>query len=145
MKNMNYNISIQVGASPSEVFRHITDVPKWWGGEDFAGSSTQINDEFTIIHADTHYSKHRVIELIPDKRLVWLVTESKLSWLQNQQEWTNTKMIFEINPNDKNTEVLFTHEGLVPEKECYERCTQGWHMVISERLFNCINTNNNAL
>ena len=47
-------------------------------------------------------------------------------------------MIFEITPNGDKTVLHFTHEGLVPEKECYAMCQQGWNMVIKDRLLNFI-------
>jgi hypothetical protein len=47
-------------------------------------------------------------------------------------------MIFDITVKENKTLIHFTHEGLVPEKECYDRCQQGWNMVIKERLFNFI-------
>jgi uncharacterized protein YndB with AHSA1/START domain len=140
----NFTATIELEKSSRDVFKAITtDVSKWWGGKDFKGSSTKLNDEFTIIHEDIHYSKQKLIEVIPNKKIVWLVTESKLNWLEKDKyEWTNTKMIFQIIPNGGITSVKFIHEGLVPEKECYSRCEQGWNMVIKERLFNCVIKNN---
>jgi hypothetical protein len=136
MKNKNYMATIEVASSPQDVFNHINDVTKWWS-KDFEGSSTKLNDEFVICHPDRHYSKQKLIEVIPDKKVVWLVTESKLNWLEkNKYEWTNTKMIFEITTKGDKTLLHFTHEGLVPEKECYAMCEQGWNMVIKERLYN---------
>ena len=139
MKNQDYTIAIEVAQSADVVFSHINDVSKWWS-KDFEGSSAKTNDEFIICHPGAHYSKQKLIEVVPGKKVVWLVTESKLDWLENdKQEWTNTKMIFEITANGDKTVIDFTHEGLVPERECYERCRQGWNMVIKDRLFNYIN------
>ena len=56
-------------------------------------------------------------------------------------EWTNTKMIFEISTKEDKTILHFTHEGLVPNNECYTMCTQGWNMIIKERLFGFITEN----
>jgi hypothetical protein len=47
-------------------------------------------------------------------------------------------MIFELTAKGDKTVLHFTHEGLVPEKECYARCEQGWTMVIRDRLFQFI-------
>lgn len=137
MENNNVTVTIEVGRSPKEVFNCLKEVPKWWS-TDFEGSSSRLNDEFIIHHPGSHYSKQRLIEVTPDKKIVWLVTEGTLHWLQDQHEWTNTKMIFEISPQSNNTLLRFTHEGLVPEKECYARCREGWTMIITERLFNYI-------
>jgi Activator of Hsp90 ATPase homolog 1-like protein len=138
MKSQNYAVAIEVAKSPNDVFHHVQDVSKWWS-KDFEGSSTKLNDEFVICHPDRHYSKQKLIEVIPDKKVVWVVIDSKLNWIEKDKyEWTNTKMVFEITTKGDKTVLDFTLEGLVPENECYPMCDQGWNMVIKERLFNFI-------
>jgi hypothetical protein len=141
LNNHSFTTTIEVPQSPAEVFNAIRDVPKWWS-KDFEGNSIHLHDEFVICHPGQHYSKQQLIELIPGKKIVWLVTASTMDWLENDKhEWTNTKMIFEIIPNGNMTQLHFTHEGLVPAKACYARCKEGWNMVIRERLFNFITGN----
>ena len=36
------------------------------------------------------------------------------------------KIGFEISENNGKTTVKFTHDGLVPEEECYNVCTDAW-------------------
>jgi len=135
MTSKDFTVTITVAGSTQDVFKQIGEVSSWWT-TDFEGSSVNLNDEFVISHGDPHYSKHKLVEIIPDKRMVWLITDSRLSWLErNKHEWTGTKMIFELTPDGDKTVVRYTHEGLVPGMECYERCSQGWEMVIKERLF----------
>jgi hypothetical protein len=134
----SFTATIEVAKSQQEVFNCIKEVPKWWS-KDFEGSSINLNDEFIIHHPERHYSRQKLVEVIPGKKIVWLVTESKLNWLQkDRSEWTNTKMIFEISIDNGKTILRFTHEGLVPEKECYEMCSKGWSTVIKDWLFNYI-------
>ena len=141
MKNNNFNATIEVEQSPAVVFQAIKEVTKWWNKEDFEGHSAKLNDEFIISHPKQHYSKQRIIEFEPNAKIVWLVTNSDLFWLKNdKEEWTNTKMIFEIIPHGNKTELKFTHEGLTPSKECYELCEQGWNMIIKDWLFHFITT-----
>jgi hypothetical protein len=138
MENNNYTAAIEVAQSAREVFNAINDVTKWWS-KDFEGSSSIMNDEFIINHPNQHYSKQKLVEFIPDNKIVWLVTESKLNWIKgNEEEWTNTKMIFEISNKGDKTILHFTHEGLVPEKECYAMCEEGWTMIIKDWLFHFI-------
>jgi uncharacterized protein YndB with AHSA1/START domain len=143
MEANNCTVTMEVSASPEVVFRSIThDVAKWWGGKDLEGNSTDLNDEFIINHPGAHYSKQELVELVPNKKIVWLVTESTMSWLKNDQhEWANTRMIFEISTKGDTTVLHFTHEGLVPDKECYDLCQQGWNTVIKDYLFNWITYN----
>ncbi|MGZ3979286.1 MAG: SRPBCC domain-containing protein, partial [Flavisolibacter sp.] len=92
----SFATTIEVASPATDVFNAINDVTKWWS-KDFEGSSSKLNDEFIINHPGLHYSKQKLVELIPGRRVVWLVTDSNLSWLKNnKEEWTGTKMIFEI-------------------------------------------------
>jgi hypothetical protein len=80
---MNYAVTIAVSPSPQEAFNRITqDVAKWWGGQDLTGSTQKLNDEFIINHPGAHYSKQRLVEVIPNGKVVWLVTDSALYWLK---------------------------------------------------------------
>src|SRR6476620_3834240 len=138
MTNMNYTATIAVEKSPQVVFDCLKEVPKWWS-KDFEGNSAKLNDEFIINHPNQHYSKQKLVEVIPGKKVVWLVTESKLNWLKNnKEEWTNTKMIFEISTNVDKTVLHFTHEGLTPGKECYAMCEKGWNIIIKDWLLHLI-------
>jgi hypothetical protein len=47
-------------------------------------------------------------------------------------------MIFEISSTGNKTILHFTHYGLIPVKECYAKCEQGWTMVIKDWLFHYI-------
>jgi uncharacterized protein YciI/uncharacterized protein YndB with AHSA1/START domain len=135
----SYHVTIEIPKSPEEVFRGITqEVPKWWGGRDYTGSSIHLNDEFIINHPGAHYSKQKLTEFVQNEKIVWEVEESKLDWLKVQDEWTNTRMIFETAPTGYSTILHFTHEGLVPEKESYAMCSEGWNLVIKEWLFDFI-------
>lgn len=136
----SFAATIEVTKSPNDVFNCICNVTKWWS-TDFEGNSTKLNDEFIINHPNQHYSKQKLVEVIPGKKVVWLVTESKLDWLKhNKEEWTNTKMIFEINTKGDKTILHFTHEGLTPEKECYAMCEKGWSLIVKNWLYHFITT-----
>jgi hypothetical protein len=141
----SYSTSLEIAASPQDVFNSINDVSKWWVRQvvststEFEGKSSNLDDEFILRHGDVHYSKHKLIEIIPDKKVVWLVTDSKLTWIkENKEEWTGTKMIFEIVPDGEKTTLVFAHDGLVPQLECYEHCVHFWERVIKDWLFNFI-------
>lgn len=138
MNTKSYTATIEVAQQAEDVFNAINNVTSWWS-KDFEGSSSKLNDEFIINHPNQHYSKQKLVEVIPNKKIVWLVTESKLSWLKNNKaEWTNTKMIFEIRFNGDKTILHFTHEGLMPEQECYAMCEKGWDIVIKDWLCHLI-------
>ncbi len=126
----NYTYTFTSSKTQDEVFRTLLNVELWWMGlfnETIIGTSNKVNDEFSFdAGAGAHFSRQKLIELVPNKKLVWLVTESKLSFLSKVDEWTNTKISFEISLIDGKTKVGFTHIGLVPEIECCNACSSGW-------------------
>jgi hypothetical protein len=81
VNDQSYSATIEVASSPGDVFTKITDISKWWT-KDIEGQTTRLNDEFIIRHGDDHYSKQRLIEVIPDTKLVWLVTDCQLNWVK---------------------------------------------------------------
>ena len=133
MKKQDYSVSITVNATAQEAFKSINSVSKWWT-ENLEGSSQKLNDEFTVRFGDVHVSTQKLVEVIPDKKVAWLVTDSKLNFIKDKQEWTNTKISFEISIQNDKTKIHFTHIGLVPEVECYKDCTGGWTQYIKGSL-----------
>src|SRR3954470_13686891 len=122
MKDYNFHTSITIDAKPREAFESINSVSKWWT-ENIEGSSQNFGDEFTVRFGDVHMSKQKLVEIIPDKKVVWLVTDSRLSFIKDKQEWKDTKISFEIVAQDGKTQVHFAHLGLVPEYECFDACS----------------------
>lgn len=126
MKNTNdFNSSITAKISASEAIKKISKVPEWWGIT-FSGSSEKQNDKFIIKMGGDSFYNMTVAELIPDKRVVWLVTDCYMPWFSDKKEWTNTKLIFDLAEKNGETTVRFIHEGLTPEVECYQACNKGW-------------------
>jgi hypothetical protein len=139
MKEQDYHTTITVDASALQAFNSINNVSKWWT-ENLEGSSRKLNDEFTVRFGDVHISKQKLIEIIPDKKIVWLVTDSKLSFVKDQHEWTGSKIVFEIFEKDGKTQIRFSHLGLIPKIECFNACSNAWSQYIQESLLSLINT-----
>jgi len=139
MKKHDFTTTIVVDQTPNQVFNAINNPRAWWSGE-FTGNTEKLNDEFTYRYKDFHISKQRIIEMIPDKRVVWLVTESQLNFVEDKSEWNGTKISFEISPQGDKTQLRFTHLGLVPEVECFDSCSNAWSELIQQGLFSLITT-----
>lgn len=135
-KNVSYSTSIEVPFSPAVVFKHLNNVTKWWP-EEFDGESTQLGDEFVLKTGDVHYSKQKIVEFVPDKKVVWLTTESLRK--TDNYEWTGAKMIFELTPHGDKTKFDYTYDGPVFENE-YDRLAELCDMVV-KGLDNFINSN----
>jgi len=125
----NLSISFTVTESPQQVFDSIINVRGWWSNA-LEGESRQQGDEFIYRHGDIHYSKHRVTESIPGKKMVWLTTGSSINFVDDKTEWNNTTIVFEITEQNNKTTVQFTHIGLTPVLACYDACSRGWNYYI---------------
>lgn len=139
MESKDFTTSITVDATAREAFNSINQVSAWWT-ENLVGSSHQLNDEFTVQFGDVHVSTQKLVECIPDKRVVWLVTSSRLNFISNKEEWTGTKISFEIETEGDLCIIRFTHHGLVPAIECFGACSNAWKPYIQESLYSLITT-----
>jgi hypothetical protein len=130
MKNQNFQYGFTTSRKIGDVFTQLMDPKNWWiglFGETIEGESNHINDEFSFRAGDgVHYSNQKLIELVPNKKIVWLVTESRLSFLKNTNEWAGTKIGFELEKESDKTKITFTHAGLIPQIECYGSCSSAW-------------------
>ena len=139
MKNQDLAISLFVDKSPAEVYAAINNVRGWWADK-LKVPTDHVGNEWEYRYKDIHYSNQRTSELVANKKVVWDVTDSTLSFTKDKAEWTGTQMVFDISPKGKKTEVKFTHKGLVPKCECFEACEHGWDYYINTSLKNLIET-----
>jgi len=143
MTTQNFTLTLVTDQSPQKVFQAVKNVRNWWSGfysEEIIGNTEKLNDEFSFrAGGDVHYTEHKLVEVIPDKKLVWLVTQSNLNFIEKTDEWTGTKMIFDISKKGNKTQLIFTHEGLTPEVECYDACAPAWTTYLENKLLPLIN------
>jgi hypothetical protein len=137
MNNQSFSTTILVDQMPKEVFDAINNVRGWWS-EEIEGSTDRLQEEFTYHYRDVHYCKMKLIEVIPEKKVVWLVTYNYFNFVKDKTEWMGTQVSFEISKKDNKTLVRFTHSGLVPEMECFEVCSNAWSKYFQQSLFNLI-------
>lgn len=138
MKKQDFTTTIVVDQTPAQAYNAILNVRGWWSGlygESFEGNAAKQGDEFTFRAGNgAHYTKQKLVELVPNKKAVWLVTEANLSFADTTDEWKGTKFGFDISEDAGKTKVVFTHTGLVPQFECYNACAPAWTQYIQERL-----------
>jgi hypothetical protein len=134
-----FTTSFKVSKSPEEVFDAINNVRGWWSGE-INGTTDQLGGEFTYRYEDMHVSTQKITELVPGKRVAWHVTDARLNFVKDKKEWIGTDVVFEIARAGDETELRFTHDGLLPSFQCYDACSGGWGFYINDSLRSFINT-----
>lgn len=132
MTKQDYRISISALVSASEAYDKISRVSEWWA-TDFEGSARNFGDLFTVRFGET-YVDFKITEAVPGSKVVWHVTNCYLPWLKDKTEWNGTSVVFEVSTRESETTVTMTHEGLVPEVECFEACEQGWNHHFGESM-----------
>ena len=136
MEKQDYKYVFTTDIPPVEALDAISRVTEWWAS-DFEGSSQMLDDVFSVHFGEVSVT-FRIVEVVPDKKIVWLVTDCNLTWLQDIKEWDGTRIEWEVSTVNNATQISMTHVGLVPGIECYNDCENGWNFHIGTSLFKLI-------
>ena len=134
----DFTSAFTVHQTPEEAFKAINDVRGWWS-QNIEGATDELG-EFEFHNEPVHYARFKVTELVPGKRVAWLVLENDISFVDDKREWIGNEIVFDIATNGDKTEVVFTQYGLVPDYECYEICSNAWGGYINGSLRSLIAT-----
>jgi hypothetical protein len=129
----DYEIHFVVERSPHDVYEAINDISAWWVTP-IHGSNSAIGDEFSFEVPARHACTMRVAQLVPDRRIVWRVTRSRMTFVSEPEEWVGTDITFEVLPEGDASRVRFTHVGLSSADECYDVCSAAWDRAIQSSL-----------
>ncbi|MGC4102371.1 SRPBCC family protein [Ferruginibacter sp.] len=135
MQNNQFNCSIYADITPAEAFAMISRVSDWWI-KTVHGKTSHLHDEFTVA-AGTTWKSFKITEFIPDKKIVWLVTDCNLPWNTDIKEWKGTEIVWEISNQHGATRISFSHIGL-PELDCGNQCMNAWTGYIQQSLYKLI-------
>lgn len=144
MENQNFTTAILVEQSASEVFRAINNPRAWWS-ESIEGNPDILHGEWSYHFGDSHRCKMEITEMVPDKKVVWLVKDNYFKFTKDPSEWTGNEITFEIFHQGDKTQVVFTQVGLVPAYECYNVCRDAWTGFIQKSLQSLIATGKGQL
>jgi hypothetical protein len=75
MQASGFTTRLIVDQTPEEAFNAITNVRGWWS-EEIEGDTAKLNDELTYHYEDVHYSQIKLIEVIPNQKVVWFVKDN---------------------------------------------------------------------
>jgi hypothetical protein len=137
-KPQDFSQKLTVKASAKETMQKISQINLWWA-KNFKGHANKLNDEFSVYFGDT-FVNFRVSEVVPDKKIVWLVTDCNLHWIEDKQEWRGTQVIWSLSEKYRNTQIEFVHKGLTQASECYESCKPGWTHHLKDSFLKLIET-----
>ncbi len=138
MKDTSYRHTLTTNIPPQEALEKIKQVSQWWTTH-FTGKAEELFDTFTIQFKNGDTYTIKISELIPHKKMVLDVIESYQGWHPNHSEWTGTKIVWEVVPTAKGSEITMTHEGLVSEFECFDKCNQAWNYLMESSLSQLLN------
>ncbi len=103
MNDQSYRTTLVVDATPDQAFEAINDVRGWWS-QDVDGRTDTVGAEFAYRGnqdgVNVHRARIRVTELVPGQRVVWHVLDNWMSFIDDQAEWKDTRIVFEISPTD---------------------------------------------
>ena len=139
MRTADYTTTFLVDQTPTAVFNAINNVPGWWSGQ-VEGDTDKLGAEFIYEVPGAHRSKQQITAFSPGKKIVWRIIDAHLSFADNKSEWIDTEIVFDIAAKGDKTEVRFTHRGLVPAFECYNRCSNAWNLLVNGNLRRLIAT-----
>jgi hypothetical protein len=125
MSNQDFTTTILVDQTPEQAFNAINNVRGWWS-EEIEGSTNKLGAVFNYHYEDVHRCKMKITDFVPNQIVVWSVLENYFKFTQDKTEWTGTKCVFEITEEGGKTRIRLTHQGLVPEYECFDICKDSW-------------------
>jgi len=136
-KAKDFSYSFTVKATAKDAMKSISQVKLWWA-KDFKGKAAKLADKFSVYFGDDTYVNFKISEVIKDKKIIWLVTDCNLGWLNDKKEWKKNEIIWNLSEKNGKTTIDFMHKGMTPESECYESCKPGWTHHIKDSLVKLI-------
>ncbi len=133
---MSFTLKVSIKGNTKQVFEAIShNVQDWWGNTDYPVSS--IGDEFTTSFGSTFW-KFKISEFEPNSKIVWNCIDAKhihTGYDGIEKEWIGTSVEWKKEESIQGKTLLyFTHNGLVPELNCYEICFPAWERFVTQSL-----------
>ena len=139
MSAKNFTTSFVVEQSPQEVFEAIKNIRGWWS-RNVQGETQNFGDIFTYEVEGVHRTRMQLVEVVPNKKLVWHVLDNWLVFVEDKTEWIDNNLVFTIDHRDGKTAVTFTQIGLTEDDECFDVCNGAWAGYINGSLRQLIAT-----
>src|SRR4051794_18093878 len=106
MTTQDFTTTLVLDQTPKQAFDAIINPRGWWS-EEIEGNTEMLNDVFDYHFEDIHTCKVKLIEVVPNKKVVWLVMENNFKFTTDKSEWVGTTISFEISEKDGKTQLVF--------------------------------------
>lgn len=133
----SYTTTFTVDQTPETVFAAVNRPRDWWS-QAIEGDTDKAGAVFYYHAQDIHRTTIKITEHVPNQRVVWHVLDNYFNFVQDETEWIGTDVVFEITSMGDQTELRFTHVGLVPSYECHDICIAAWGTYINGSLYKLI-------
>lgn len=111
---------VGINASPRAVYEALTNLDRlssWWTND--TTGETGIGGVIHFQFGDRGFFDMKVLELEPEKRVVWEVIEGP-------KEWIGTKVVWDLKPQGEGTTILFKQQGWREPVEFMHHCSTKW-------------------
>ena len=115
---------VTINTSVSKVYKAITEkegLSGWWTKDNTA--KPEINSIAEFNFGKKYRNEMRIIELLPDKRVVWKCE-------QGDPEWIGTTLTFDLEDKGDKTILRFGHKNWREATDFFASCNYqwGWYM-----------------
>ncbi len=139
MNKQDFTVTLIVDQTPEQAFDAINNVRGGWS-EEIEGGTSQLGDVFDYHYQDIQSCRMKIVELVPNKKVIWLVQDNYFKFTEDKTEWIGNEIIFDISEAEGKTKIIFTQVGLVPAYECYKICYDAWSGYLKNSLIALIAT-----
>ena len=117
-KQKDFSYSFTVKATAKESMKAISQVKQWWAKK-YKGRAAKLNDNFSVYFGgpDDTFVDFKISEIIPEKKIVWFVTDCNLHWIDDKKEWKKNEVIW--NLTEKNGKTTIDWMPVVGKRACY--------------------------
>lgn len=84
MENENYKTIITVSEDAVTSFNAIQNFRAWWS-EEIEGPTDKIGESFIYHYKNVHWCKLKLIEEVPNQKLVYLVVDNKFNFTKDER------------------------------------------------------------
>ena len=116
MANIHHQIGVNVDIKKVyEAISTLEGLSNWWS--ETTGDTNQ-NGKLNF-HFNEHVIEMTILELVPDKKVVWQCTEK-------EGEWKDTIISFDLVEKDNQVFINFSHSNWAEQSDLCSHCSTKW-------------------